>query len=79
MVCHVDHKNFWKSGSFQEETGLISSQHACRQCGDLWGPVFAGLPGIVPGHLTWGAASEQEGSQARGSGALLGHPRSLEG
>lgn len=40
-----------------------------------WGPAFAGLPGIPPGLGTWGAASMQEGSQAWGSGALLGHPR----
>lgn len=79
MVCHVDRKGFWKSGSFQGETGLISSQHTCRRRGDLWGPAFARLPRILPGHLTWGAELEQEGSQAWGAAAFLGHLRSLEG
>lgn len=27
---------------------MLSSQHACRQHGNLWGPAFVGLSGILP-------------------------------
>lgn len=77
MVYHVDCKNFWESGNFQEETGPIPSQHACRQCSGVWDPHLQSSPGshldTSPGELRW-----IRGSQAWGPAALLGCPRSLE-
>lgn len=47
-VCHVDHKKFWKSGSFQEETGLISFQ----RCLQMWWALGTCVCG-APRDLTW--------------------------
>lgn len=57
MVYHVDCKNSWESGSFQQETGPIPSQHACRQCSEVWDLHVQSSPGshlsTSPGELHW--------------------------
>lgn len=49
MVYHVDCKNSWESGNFQQETGPIPSQHACRQRSEVWDRHLQSSPGSYLG------------------------------
>lgn len=64
--------------AFREETGPISSQRACRQGGDLWGPALQGSPGSYLGTSPGGLCQSRRAHKLGGLRHFRGTPEALK-